>query len=425
MKIDKFTLFKYTLPLILGGLAEQLLLLTDVFLISFKGEIYLATIGLIDAFLLCSLSYGFALNDTFQNFYSRNVDKPTLTKSVYQKSIIIFFNHAVIISVLFSFIAYFVSILFSNQIYRLFLENIPIVIPLIVLNYISMSINAFLLGLGKTKSIGIISVICIIINALLGYIFLFKIKIQISPLPIILYTSIIAEIIGIVIMWYMINYLTPKVLNPITIKNKLLVTIRKASYYPALSDLSFHIGSFFLFLFCSTYFELSEVALLTLVLSYWGVLIVPVEAFSETALNYLSSIYSQKKTEIYQNLKENIIKTSLAVSVFILIILIILDYILYGIDNNKLIYLFIVSIIVLIANFNEIFSISLIVRLKNKLFAISKVIYGGIAVISIIALTFFWRNGAISIFLSLLFAQIATFLFLKNKTNEIWKKTFK
>jgi Na+-driven multidrug efflux pump len=126
MKIDKFSLFKYTLPLILGGLAEQLLLLTDVFLISFKGEIYLATIGLIDAFLLCSLSYGFALNDTFQNFYARNIDKPTLTKSVYQKSKIVFFKNAIIISVLFSIIAYCMSIVFSNEIYQLFLENIPI-----------------------------------------------------------------------------------------------------------------------------------------------------------------------------------------------------------------------------------------------------------------------------------------------------------
>ncbi|WP_394366180.1 hypothetical protein [Sphingobacterium daejeonense] len=39
------------------------------------------------------------------------------------------------------------------------------------MNYISMSMNAFLLGLGRTKPIGIISSICIVINALLGYFF--------------------------------------------------------------------------------------------------------------------------------------------------------------------------------------------------------------------------------------------------------------
>lgn len=425
MKIDKLSLFKYTLPLIFSGLAEQLLLLTDVFLISFKGEIYLATIGLIDAFLLCSLSYGFALNDTFQNFYSRNIEKSTLTKSIFQKSIIEFLKHAVIVSTLFSIIAYCVSIVFRNDIYQLFLENIPILIPLIILNYISMSMNAYLLGFGKTKSIGIISFICIVINALLGYVFLFEIKLQISPLAIILYSSIIAEAIGIIMMWKVIRKSTPKIFNPEPIKQKLLATMREASYYPALSDLSFHIGSFILFLFCSKYFDLSEVALLTMILSYWGVLLVSTEAFSETALNYFSSIYSKNKAELYQALKDNIIKTSLVVSGGILFILVILDYILYGIDIDKLILLTIVLIIVFITNFNDIFSISLIVRLKNNLFFTSKVIYGIITIISTVTLTFVWRNGAISILISLLFAQIVMYLFLKYKSNKIWKNSSK
>ena len=109
----------------------------------------------------------------------------------------------------------------------------------------------------------------------------------------------------------------------------------------------------------------------------------------------------------------------------ILLILVIMDYILYGIDIDKLILLVIVLIIVFITNFNEIFSISLIVRLKNNLFATSKAIYGSIAVISIVTLTFFWRNGAISILLSLLFAQIAMYLFLKTKSNKIWKNSSK
>jgi Na+-driven multidrug efflux pump len=425
MKIDKLSLLKYTLPLILSGLAEQLLLLTDVFLISFKGQTFLATIGLIDAFLLCSLSYGFALNDTFQNFYSRNIDKSTLTKSVFQKSIIEFLKYAVIVSTLFSIIAHCVSIVFRNDIYQLFLENIPILIPLIILNYISMSINAFLLGFGKTKSIGIISFVCIVINALLGYVFLFKINLQISPLAIILYSSIIAEAIGIIMMWKVIRRSSPKIFNTEPIKQKILITMIEASYYPALSDLSFHIGSFILFLFCSKYFELSEVALLTMILSYWGVLLVPTEAFSETALNYFSSIYSKKRFELYKALKDNIIKTSLAVSVGVFLILVILEYILYGIDIDKLLLLTLVLIIVFITNFNDIFSISLIVRLKNNLFATSKAIYGIIAIISIFTVTYLWCYGIISILLSLLFAQIAMYLFLKTQSNKIWKNSTK
>ena len=288
-----------------------------------------------------------------------------------------------------------------------------------------MPMNAFLLGFGETKSIGIISFICIVINALLGFVFLFEIKLQVSPLAIILYISIITEAIGIIMMWNVIRKLTSKIFNLEPIKQKLLTTMSEASYYPAISDLSFHLGSFILFLFCSIYFELREVASLTMILSYWGVLLVPTEAFSEIALNYFSSIYSKKRIELYQVLKDNIIKTSLAVSGVILLILVILDYILYGIDIDKLILLTTVLIIVFITNFNEIFSVSLIVRLKNNLFATAKAIYGSIAVISIVTLNFFWRNGVISILLSLLFAQIAMYLFLKTKSNKIWKNSLK
>src|SRR5690606_38648511 len=131
------------------------------------------------------------------------------------------------------------------------------------------------------------------------------------------------------------------------IKFNLLVTIRKASYYPTLSNLSFQIGSFILFLFCSTYLPLSEIGFLTMILSYWGVLFVPAEAFSETALNYFSSIYSKKKTVFFQTLRKNIIETSLTTSTAIFIVLFILDYIFYGNDSNKLLQLSIVSTVVL------------------------------------------------------------------------------
>lgn len=421
MKIDRITLLKYTLPLILSGLAEQLLLLTDVFLISFKGDIYLATIGLVDAFLLCSLSYGFALNDTFQIFYSRNNDKSILIKNVYYKSLQIFIKYSILIAIAFSGLAYLMNIIFNNNVYNLFLENIPSIIPLIVLNYISMSMNAFLLGMGKTKVIGLTSIISILSNGLLAYIFLFEININISPLSIILYSSIFAETIGILLMKHAIKKSTSIIIKNESVKHILLVTIRKLSYYPAFSDLSFHLGSFVLFLFCSSYFELTETALLTLILSYWGVLLVPVESFSETALNYFSSLYSTRQTFLYRKLRHNIILISLTMSGIILIVLLLTDYLLYGSNTNKLILIAVVSNIVLFGTFNEIFSTILLVRLKNGLYASSKVIYGSVSISSMILLTFFWKSGVISILLSLLFAQASLYLFLKNKSNKIWE----
>lgn len=421
MKTDKLTLLKYTVPLILSGLAEQLLLLTDVFLISFKGDQYLATIGLIDAFLLSSLSYGFALNDSFQNFYSRNSHKATFIKNVFIKSFTIFIKHAVLISLFFSGITYCINFIFTNNIFQLFIEQIPIIIPLIILSYISLSMNSYMLGIGRTRVVGIISIICIFINALLGYILLFEVELKVSPLAIILYTSIFAEIIGIILMLLTIKK-TSTVINQKPVRYGLLTIIRKASYYPALSDLSFHIGSFILFVFCSTYLDVSEIALLTMILSYWGLLIVPAEAFSETALNYFTRIYSAKKLSLFQQLKKNIIETSLAVSTFFLFVLLILDYLLYEISFKKIVIISIVSVIILIGTFNEILSISLIARLKNNLFATSKIIYGSISIISILVLVLLWKNEATSIFISLLIAQLTIYFYLNKKSTELWIK---
>lgn len=422
MIIDKKSIFKYTFPLIISGLAEQVLLLTDVFLVSFKGDIYLAAIGLVDAFLLCSLSYGFALNDTFQNYYSRNKNKIHIVKTVYNKTISIFVKYAAIISLGFSVIAYILNALFTNRVYDLFIKNIPILLPLIILNYISMAMNAFLLGLGKIKSVGAISLISIVSNAFSGYLLLFVINIKISPLSIILITSIIAECIAVFMMLGVIRKCSPVTTYNEPVRISLFRTIRNASVYPAVSELSFHIGTFILFLFCADYFEIGQTALLSLILSYWGVLLVPAEAFSETSLNYFSSIYSKKSLAVFPDLLTNIIETSLLTSFVLLLVVLLADFTLYGYNSNKLLLLFIVLLIVFISTYNEIYSTSLIVRLKNNTFATAKIIYASAAVSVILALVFFWKSEPVSILTALLVAQVITYLFLRNKTSALWIK---
>ena len=273
--------------------------------------------------------------------------------------------------------------------------------------------------------IGLISIIIILSNGLLGYLLLFEITTNINPLSIILYSSIIAEIIGILLMFRAIRKLTPKFKEKKPLKKQLLRTIRKASYYPALSDFSFHIGSFILFLYCSTYFELDETALMTLFIAYWGVLLVPSEAFSETALNLFSTLHSTKQNASFKKLCHNIVISSLITSSVILVALLFIDSILYESDSYRIILIFITSILVLLGTFNKIYSTSLIVKLKNNLFAISKVIYGSIAIILIISLSLFFENGAIAILISLLIAQLGSFLFLKNKSYRIWSMSLK
>ena len=145
MNIDRQTLFKYTLPLILSGLAEELLMLIDVYLISFKEEKYLAAIGLVDAFILCSLTFGEALNDSYQNYYSRNSKKTHFNISLLKKSILIFLKYAILIALFFAGMPYLINMVFKNEVYDLFIQTVPILIPLIVLDYISLALNAYLI----------------------------------------------------------------------------------------------------------------------------------------------------------------------------------------------------------------------------------------------------------------------------------------
>ncbi|RZK25872.1 MAG: hypothetical protein EOO43_04395 [Flavobacterium sp.] len=276
--------------------------------------------------------------------------------------------------------------------------------------------------MGKTKIIGIISLISLIMNGILGYFFLFLFHFNISPLALILYASIIAELIGIFMMFYTIRNLNVKIEQNIPIKKIIITTITKSSYYPALSNLSFHIGSFLLFLFCSTYFSLNETAILTLMLSYWGLLLVPAEAFSETSLNLFSLLISRKQNCFFLQLRSNIILTSLYVSVILFTAILFMDIIIYDTTLYKITLIFNIILLVIVGTFNEIFSISLIVKFKNRLFALSKIIYGSIAIIFTVVLTLILENRAIAILLSLLIAQLCTFFFLRRKSTQLWTK---
>jgi hypothetical protein len=423
MNIDRQTLFKYTLPLILSGLAEELLMLIDVYLISFKEEKYLAAIGLVDAFILCSLTFGEALNDSYQNYYSRNSKKTHFNISLLKKSILIFLKYAILIALFFAGMPYLINMVFKNEVYDLFIQTVPILIPLIVLDYISLALNAYLIGNDKIWEIGKISIIEMIINGLLGYLLLFEFDLNISPLLIILYVSLVSKVIQITLMYRYIRKYIPKVVRVYPIKESLFDTLRIASFYPAIFDMVYQIGTFALFMYCSSYFANSQTALLTMFFSYLGILSVSSDAFSETSLNNFSSIYSKKYLSLFPKLSTKIIETSLLTSFVLLILIILLDMFLYGFEAYKLVLFLIVTCIIIFDTYSEIYSIAIIVRLKNDLFATANIIYGIITIIGVLGFTCFWKFEAVSILLCMLVAQIVTYVYLKNKSNSIWTTT--
>jgi O-antigen/teichoic acid export membrane protein len=185
----------------------------------------------------------------------------------------------------------------------------------------------------------------------------------------------------------------------------------------------YQVGTFALFMYCSSYFVNSQTALLTMFFSYLGILSVSSDAFSETSLNNFSSIYSKKYLSLFPKLSTKIIETSLLTSFVLLILIILLDMFLYGFAAYKLVLFLIVTCIIIFDTYSEIYSIAIIVRLKNDLFATANIIYGIITIIGVLGFTFFWKFEAVSILLCMLVAQIVTYVYLKNKSNSIWTTT--
>jgi O-antigen/teichoic acid export membrane protein len=351
------------------------------------------------------------------------VKKTHFNISLLKKSILIFLKYAILIALFFAGMPYLINMVFKNEVYDLFIQTVPILIPLIVLDYISLALNAYLIGNDKIWEIGKISIIEMIINGLLGYLLLFEFDLNISPLLIILYVSLVSKVIQITLMYRYIRKYIPKVVRVYPIKESLFDTLRIASFYPAIFDMVYQIGTFALFMYCSSYFANSQTALLTMFFSYLGILSVSSDAFSETSLNNFSSIYSKKYLSLFPKLSTKIIETSLLTSFVLLILIILLDMFLYGFEAYKLVLFLIVTCIIIFDTYSEIYSIAIIVRLKNDLFATANIIYGIITIIGVLGFTCFWKFEAVSILLCMLVAQIVTYVYLKNKSNSIWTTT--
>ena len=71
-----------------------------------------------DAFLLCSLTFGEALNDSYQNYYSRNSKKTHFNISLLKRSVLIFLKYAIIIAIFFAGLPYLINVVFKNDVLK-------------------------------------------------------------------------------------------------------------------------------------------------------------------------------------------------------------------------------------------------------------------------------------------------------------------
>jgi len=418
------SIYLYTLPIILSELLEEVMILSDSILLSFKDPLYLSTVGIIDSVFLLFLAIGDSLNDSFQNYYARHTRDVSHCYGVFKKSVPLFIGVGLFF-VLICSLFHLTHQFFEGEHYEILLSVIPYLSLLIFVSFISLSLNSLLMGWGYTKLLGYISIYSVVINISLGYVLLYVLDIGINPCAIVLITSSIAEVFAIVIMSFKILAIchqNKESKEDNRHKSLIFETLVYASVYPCISDIGFHIGSIALYSYCLCYFIDTETAIFTLFMSYWGVLQVPSQGFSETSINIFSNIYTKKLKSIYGNIKKKILYLSFTTSCIFCLAIEIIDVLFYGFDTHRLILLSIILVITGLNTFGEITETSLLVRLKNDSFMSAKLIYALVLIVCISIFTITGHAGGVSIFACFLIAQFLNCFYLNYKDKMVWLK---
>jgi len=414
-------------PVIISEFLEEALILTDSILLSYKPDVYLAAVGIIDAILLIILAYGVALNDSYQNFFARYENQDIITVVALFKDAWKNFLCSGVASAVFILSLTQLGILFANNnnIIVCVNQSLWFILPLALLSYISMWLNSFLMGLGHVKLLSIISICCVFVNGLCGYILLFQVELTLTPTSIILVTSALSELLAVAIMWIYIErrYYHRVVETKIRHQKLLSRTFSLASIYPSLSEIGFHIGSLVLFIFCAYFFPQNQVALLSLIFSYWGLMQVPVDGLQEISLNYFAKLYSNRETESFLLYSRKLIRFARGCCIILFVIVSTSDFLFEEWSDVKFQGLILVFIISLFACGTEIFNTSLIVRLKNDSYMMGKIIFGVLASCLIFICRFIFNiDSILSVLLPLLLAQIAENIYSTIRAKSVWLK---
>lgn len=417
-----------TIPVLISEFLEEVLILTDSILLSYKPPIYLASVGIVDALLLIILSFGVALNDSYQNYFARNYHRSfSNVINVFKTGWNKFFYSGCIISLSVTLLtAVAIRVVDNNDIILYVGEGIWYLFPLAVFSYLSMWLNSFLMGLGQYRILAAISIICVITNGLLGYLLLFVWDYYLSPTSIVLVTSGIAELLGVLIMsvYVVKKYHLHKQLSTSLSHKKLLSKIFiSASVYPAISEIGFHCGSLILFIFSAYYLPQYQIALLTLIFSYWGLLQIPVDGIQEIALNYFAEIHSKKEHNYFSVYSKTLINFSRICCIVLFCVIIPVVICVETCSPDLIIGIVIVFVISLLACGTEIFNTSLTARLKNDSYMTSKLIFGAISSILILAGRFILKiENIYVVLLPFLLAQLAENIYSSQRAKYIWEK---
>lgn len=426
MQPSRQELFKKSFPLVLSELSEALLLLTGVIYMSWEDEQFLAAIGMIDAALLCCLAYGFSLTDSFQRFYARKFAGEFLigfARQVLWQSFIQFVLVGLLVCLAGYAVVMFFSGIYQNELLAICLQATPWALALIMIYHLALPFHAFLIGKGYTALVGWLAFSAVIVNASLIALILHFWNWDVLPTNAVLISALLAEsiwfilLLGICCYKGYFNFLSPRIFK----SYRLYQVIHRAAVYPGFYLLMFHLGSSLLFVYLSWCCAERQVALLTLILGFWSVLIAPVNGMADAANNDFAGIYSRNKMTAFKSMRKQYLQVALMISSVIYAGIVVFNFTFAKDLSLEWHAMALVGVLAILAAVNKFDFAALLVRLKNNSYALIKLVFGLAVILAVFSFDRFFNLEISLLLLMLLIAQLLITHFLHQLVGKHWK----
>jgi hypothetical protein len=406
----KNILWKST-PLIISELGEGLAILSGVIFMAIQGEEHLAVIGIIDAFLLLCLVFGYALNDGFQNFYARQNargNRADQMKAVLRKAPAVFLKWMVGIACLAGAALYLGGFMVDNEVYLGFLDAIPLLLVLVGVYACGLALHSYLAGLGRLQLVGLLAAFALAVNVALLYLLLYVFEISLSPSQTVLVAGICAETFWVLaLLWFAVKSPGTATQHHVYHEKNILKIIQKASFFPGLSNVVYQIAVLFFFVYFSDCCQTSELALLTILLSFWTVVMSPVNGICETAVNGFSSLHTRGAEYQAQLLKTRIFEVALITSAIVAAIFILGSSYFTDEMYGQWSILILMALTAMLAIRNRIGFVAMVVKLRIRKFIGLKLLYVGTFTGAIAIAAMISEPRALSILAAIILAHLA------------------
>lgn len=406
-------------------LSDAMMLFSGVMFLTLEDEVYLAAIGLIDAFLLCCLAYGIALSDAFRNFYARR--KATkgcdaISIAVQGKSSGEFLLSGIVVAGFGSVVLIAAHFLIDAEIVQVLITALPFLVPVVATYYLGLSFHSFLIGQGHLHRVGWVAVAGFLMHLLLLHIFLNVLDTGLLPTNAVLLASLLAEALWLALLWLSFHRFgyshSAGVEGCCTARIRNI--IRRAAYLPGLSLWSFHFACALIFLYLSWCCAHAEAAVLTLAMSYYALLIAPVNGISDAAANGFSKMHAGRCTALFFRFRKNLFAVSFTSAVLVFMLFGAIQLI--GIRDGQWSFKIMIftGMLAIFGMRNKIDFTSVLVRLRTGMFFRVQLMYALTVVTGFMLLRNFFAMQIIALLLTVFIAQVAVAFALRQKVRAVW-----